>query len=173
MRNTPLSIETGNHHQHLILEMLSMLEVQGHYHYKWCQAHFHPTKGYPLVCIDQDGGNWDVKTPDRPRSRFLSCNRYASRMRTASIYIPNAIADLSNYNLTAWVDGQELRGQWPVRSTCNRVNTPFRLETRPPQWLMPPYHMLYTWSRHLSAYEPSAHMVSSDLQSLLGVILMQ
>jgi hypothetical protein len=34
MRNMPLSIETGNHRQHLILQMLSMPKVQGHYHYK-------------------------------------------------------------------------------------------------------------------------------------------
>ena len=112
MRNTPLSIETGNHYQHSMMEMLSLLVMMGRYHYKECQAHFHPFNGYPLACTDQFEGNRDVvETPGRPRSRFLSCKGYASSWRTASISLSSETADLSIYHMTAEVDGQELHGQ--------------------------------------------------------------
>ena len=61
-----------------------------------------------MVYTDQFGGNRDVETPGRPRSKFLSCKGYASRLRTASISLPNKIADLSTYQLAASVDRQEL-----------------------------------------------------------------
>jgi hypothetical protein len=84
--------------------------------------------------------------------------------------LPNEIADLSTYHLTAWVDGQDLHGHWQLRSIYNQADTPSKLETRLPLQTMPLFHVRYIWSQHHSASEPSKHNAASDLQSLLEVV---
>jgi len=57
MKNTLLSIETGNHHQDSMIEMMQVPVIHDHYHFKERQAHFHPNKGYSLACTYQFGGS--------------------------------------------------------------------------------------------------------------------